>query len=143
MGTDHTARGPAIGSVEPKRMGRLSTWTCVRQIVQRQGFFGLWTGFRLHMARDIVGSGLYFGVYETSKQAINSWYGSSSVNAPAAVAAAGALCGIASWLVVGLPLIVEFRPLLTTASRRILWTPSRLGLKTVSWVTQSSNLPRP
>jgi hypothetical protein len=61
---------------------------------------GLWTGFRLHFVRDVVGSGIYFGVYETCKQSLNSYYGAEKANTPTAIAMAGAVCGIASWLVV-------------------------------------------
>ena len=60
---------------------------------------GLWTGFRLHLLRDVIGSGIYFGVYETTKQSLNSYYGAEKANSAGAIAVAGAICGIGAWVV--------------------------------------------
>lgn len=80
-----------------KGAGRVSSLAATRQISQRHGFFGLYTGFRLHLARDVAGSAIYFGVYEATKQAMTSISNTDKANTPLAVATAGMLCGICSW----------------------------------------------
>lgn len=91
-------RGPAIGSIEPKGHGRVNSWLACKQIVQRRGFLGLWTGFQLHLLRDVAGTGIYFGVYEATKQAITTYSGVGKPNTATAVATAGMLCGVMSWV---------------------------------------------
>jgi hypothetical protein len=93
---------PTPGKVAPsvKNYGRVSSWTSMKRIIERRGVFGLWTGFRLHLLRDVIGSGIYFGVYETTKQSLNSYYGAERANTPGAIAIAGAICGIGAWVVV-------------------------------------------
>lgn len=75
-----------------------------RIIIQRHGVLSLWKGFNLHLARDVIGGGVYFGVYESTKQALGSYYGDEMKNTPWAIPFAGALCGIASWVVVSFSL---------------------------------------
>ncbi|RMZ81056.1 hypothetical protein DV738_g2372, partial [Chaetothyriales sp. CBS 135597] len=82
-----------------KNVGRISSYQAVQQIVRERGVAGLFVGFRLHLVRDVVGSGIYFGVYEALKQSLNSAYGVSDVNAPGAVLFAGAACGVLAWCV--------------------------------------------
>jgi hypothetical protein len=52
------------------------------------------------MLRDLLGSGIYFGIYETTKQTLNSYYGAEKANSAGAIAVAGALCGVGAWCVV-------------------------------------------
>ncbi|KAJ9625382.1 hypothetical protein H2204_010355 [Knufia peltigerae] len=94
QGKPQTAHAPGV-----KNVGRVSSWASMKLIIQRRGPLGLWTGFRLHMLRDLVGSGIYFGVYETTKQTLNSYYGAEKANSLGAIAAAGAVCGIGAWVV--------------------------------------------
>jgi Mitochondrial carrier protein len=94
--SDH--RGPSISSVVPRKgAGRVSSTAATREIFRRYGFFGLYTGFKLHLARDVVGSAIYFGVYEATKQAMTSLSHTEKANTPLAVATAGMLCGMCSW----------------------------------------------
>ncbi|KGQ01396.1 hypothetical protein PAAG_11859 [Paracoccidioides lutzii Pb01] len=60
------------------------------------GYRGLYTGVRLHAIRDTIGTGLYFGIYETSKQLISTYLGehTSPFGAPMV---AGALSGVIPW----------------------------------------------
>lgn len=88
------------GNSAAKNAGRVSSVGAARQIMAERGFLGLFTGFRLHFYRDVLGTGLYFGIYETLKQSINSAYGADEVNAPGAVMFAGAACGVLSWTMV-------------------------------------------
>ncbi|CBF77699.1 hypothetical protein AN4352.2 [Aspergillus nidulans FGSC A4] len=75
---------------------RLGTIEAIRQIIQRYGFKGLYTGFGLHAMRDTVGSGLYFAVYETVKQVAARELGpdKSPFGAPMI---AGAICSTVPW----------------------------------------------
>ena len=81
---------------ELKNAKRISQYQAAKTIVKTRGVLGLYTGFNLHLAREVAGSAIYFGVYETVKQSINSAYGMQHVNAPGAVAAAGMICGVVS-----------------------------------------------
>lgn len=80
---------------------RVGTIEAIKQIVQRYGFRGLYTGFYLHAMRDTIGSGLYFGVYETVKQVAARELGSdtSPFGAPMI---AGALCSTVPWFCVSI-----------------------------------------
>ncbi|KAJ5949689.1 mitochondrial carrier [Penicillium verhagenii] len=86
------ARNPDL-----RRKPRLGTVQAIRQIVKRHGFRGLYTGFRLHVLRDTVGSGLYFSVYETVKQVAAKELGDnkSPFGAPMI---AGAICSTVPWV---------------------------------------------
>ncbi|EEQ83564.2 mitochondrial carrier protein [Blastomyces dermatitidis ER-3] len=78
-------------------MPRLGTIDAIKQIVSRHGYRGLYTGVRLHAIRDTIGTGLYFGIYETAKQLISTYLGDqqSPFGAPMA---AGALSGVIPWI---------------------------------------------
>ncbi|MCJ1475338.1 hypothetical protein MMC13_004000 [Lambiella insularis] len=75
--------------------GTLST---AKEIIKTQGPLGLWTGVRMHMIRDTIGTGVYFMTYESMKQLIVKYQGAASPTSPTAVALAGAACGIFSWI---------------------------------------------
>jgi Mitochondrial carrier protein len=99
LSADH--RGLTISSVAPKKnVGRVSSIAATREIFRRYGFLGLYTGFKLHLARDVIGSAIYFGVYEATKQAMTSLSQTEKANTPLAVATAGMLCGMCSWSLV-------------------------------------------
>ncbi|CAP98996.1 Pc22g17080 [Penicillium rubens Wisconsin 54-1255] len=75
---------------------RLGTIQAIKQIYVRHGFWGLYTGFRLHALRDTVGSGLYFSVYETVKQVAAKELGQDK-NPFGAPMLAGAVCSTVPW----------------------------------------------
>lgn len=80
-------------------MPRIGTFQAFKQIINRHGFLGLYTGYHLHALRDTVGTGLYFGIYETVKQVIVKEFGpQQSPFGPPMVA--GALCGTVPWILV-------------------------------------------
>ena len=91
---------PNKGGSPKKNIARVSSTAATREIFRRHGFFGLYTGFKLHLARDVVGSAIYFGVYEATKQAMTSFSKTEKANTPLAVATAGMLCGMCSWSLV-------------------------------------------
>ncbi|KAH6621048.1 mitochondrial carrier domain-containing protein [Chaetomium sp. MPI-SDFR-AT-0129] len=69
-------------------------------IVKHRGFGGLYTGFRLHLLRDTLGTGTYFMTYESSKQLLTTFGGDGTHSNPLAVLVAGGLCGIVSWALI-------------------------------------------
>ncbi|KAJ5790414.1 uncharacterized protein N7518_007425 [Penicillium psychrosexuale] len=75
---------------------RLGTVQAIKKIYGRYGIWGLYTGFRLHALRDTVGSGLYFGVYETVKQLAAKELGQDN-NPFGAPMIAGAICSTVPW----------------------------------------------
>ena len=50
--------------------------------------------------RDTLGTGIYFGVYESAKQLINTFAGDKPGSNKFAVVAAGGLCGLVSWALI-------------------------------------------
>lgn len=78
---------------------RINTYAAAKTIIKQRGALSLWKGFNLHLARDVIGGGVYFGVYESCKQALGSYYGDEMKNTPWAIPLAGAICGISSWIV--------------------------------------------
>ena len=76
------------------------TFKLFQTIVTNRGWLGLYSGFRLHLVKDAVGSSLYFATYESVKQALVKYSKSDSPTSPLAVTTAGGLCGVVSWLLV-------------------------------------------
>ncbi|KAK2748741.1 hypothetical protein FQN57_000322 [Myotisia sp. PD_48] len=78
-------------------VARLTTSQAIRQIISRHGFRGLYTGMGLHVTRDTIGTGLYFAIYETSKQLVSTYLGDHhSPFGPPLIA--GALSGVIPWV---------------------------------------------
>lgn len=69
-------------------------------IIKHRGFTGLYTGFKLHLLRDTLGTGIYFTTYESSKQLLTTFGGDGTHSNPFAVLVAGGLCGIVSWAMI-------------------------------------------
>jgi solute carrier family 25 (mitochondrial carnitine/acylcarnitine transporter), member 20/29 len=69
----------------------------VRHIIKSKGFFGLYSGYRFHAPVDILGTGFYFGVYETFKS-----IGPKENGLPAGWVSlmGGGLAGAISWILV-------------------------------------------
>jgi solute carrier family 25 (mitochondrial carnitine/acylcarnitine transporter), member 20/29 len=80
------------------RAGSLAT---ARRLVRDRGFAGLYSGYRLHLLRDTIGTSIYFMTYESTKQLMSNSRGKSPTS-PYAVVVAGGLCGIVSWACVSL-----------------------------------------
>ncbi|KAL2195818.1 mitochondrial carrier domain-containing protein [Corynascus similis CBS 632.67] len=69
-------------------------------IIKHRGFGGLYTGFKLHLMRDTLGTATYFMTYESSKQLLTTFGGDGTHSNPFAVLVAGGLCGIVSWALI-------------------------------------------
>ncbi|MCJ1414626.1 hypothetical protein MMC32_000953 [Xylographa parallela] len=87
----------AFNTMGQKYAGK-GTIRIAKEIITQHGLLGLWKGVRLHMVRDTIGTSVYFMTYESLKQLIVKYQGSSSPTSPTAVAIAGGACGIISWL---------------------------------------------
>ncbi|KAK4101495.1 mitochondrial carrier [Parathielavia hyrcaniae] len=73
------------------------TFKTLGNIIKHRGVTGLYTGFRLHLMRDTLGTATYFMTYESSKQLLTTFGGDGTHSNPLAVLVAGGLCGIVSW----------------------------------------------
>lgn len=89
-----------------------------KNIVLNRGFSGLYSGFGFHLSqycpkmnlrawsayknlvRDTIGTTLYFSTYESTKQILVKFQKSDNPTSPLAVATAGGLCGLVSWVCV-------------------------------------------
>ncbi|KAG0231205.1 hypothetical protein BGW41_002233 [Actinomortierella wolfii] len=106
----------AISKIAPAEEST-SSWKTVKEIVKRRGIFGLYKGAHLQIARDTLGTGVYFASYETVKrlvtqtmQRVRSPTGNETTTPSAAAGAAGpgpmihffagGFCGVFSWMVV-------------------------------------------
>jgi hypothetical protein len=69
-----------------------------------------------YLVRDTIGTAIYFGTYETVKQILSNGRGNGPAE-PAAVALAGATCGIVSWTLV-----------CHTSSTAVLWSSTNIVL---------------
>ncbi|KAI9488005.1 glycoside hydrolase superfamily [Zychaea mexicana] len=74
-----------------------SSWHSAKEIVRLKGIRGLWSGFGLHFVRDVIGTGVYFGGYETTKFLLS---GPERTAGPMTQFLAGGVCGILCWLAV-------------------------------------------
>ncbi|KAH7320204.1 mitochondrial carrier protein [Stachybotrys elegans] len=74
------------------------TLRTMANIIKHRGMFGLYTGLRLHLLRDTLGTGIYFMVYESGKQLGTTFAGDKSNKL--AVVIAGGLCGLVSWAMI-------------------------------------------
>lgn len=97
-----TTSGASIADLSSTKMPpRIGTVEAIKKIFRLHGVRGLYAGFPLHLARDTIGSGIYFGVYETTKQVLAKYQGATQPKeAFGPVAVAGALCGVVSWIAV-------------------------------------------
>jgi len=76
------------------------TFQTAKNIVKHRGFLGLYSGFKLHLLRDTLGTSIYFMTYESGKQLLTTYRKDTTTTNPFAVAAAGGLCGIVSWALI-------------------------------------------
>ncbi|POY70600.1 hypothetical protein BMF94_6378 [Rhodotorula taiwanensis] len=66
------------------------------------GFRGLYTGFRLHALRDTLGTGLYFGMYDSAQHIIHRSHADLFENVPTALTTfiSGSVAGVSSWALI-------------------------------------------
>ncbi|KAI8060348.1 mitochondrial carrier domain-containing protein [Gongronella butleri] len=74
-----------------------SSWASAKDIVKKKGILALYNGFGLHFLRDSLGTGMYFGGYETTKYLLTK---KGQTAGPLTQFIAGGVCGILCWLIV-------------------------------------------
>lgn len=84
---------PPPPAVDLHKTGSLHT---ARRLINERGISGLYSGYRLHLLRDTIGTAIYFMTYESAKQLLANARGREPTS-PYAVVVAGGLCGIVSW----------------------------------------------
>ncbi|KAF4967515.1 hypothetical protein FSARC_4900 [Fusarium sarcochroum] len=92
-----SSKGSHAVAASYQNKGTLRT---MANIIKHRGIFGLYTGFRLHLLRDTLGTAIYFMVYESGKQIGNTIAGDHPNSNKAAVVAAGGMCGLVSWALI-------------------------------------------
>ena len=124
----------------PPQSSKAGAWVTARRLVRDRGFFGLYSGYRLHLLRDTIGTAIYFTTYESAKQLMANARGKSPTS-PYAVVVAGGLCGIVSWAIVSFYSSQREDHSLIANPRSTLWTlPKRCTRKhyfRLAQVTQS------
>lgn len=70
-----------------------------KEIHARFGPGGFYFGFSRHLARDAIGTTVYFAAYESIKQTVNTKRGEAP-NSQFGVAVAGGSCGVCGWVIV-------------------------------------------
>ncbi|KAL2753727.1 hypothetical protein ACRALDRAFT_2110407 [Sodiomyces alcalophilus JCM 7366] len=76
------------------------TLKTMSNIIRHRGVLGLYTGFRLHLLRDTLGTAIYFMVYESGKQLGTTFGGDHPTGNKLAIVTSGGLCGIVSWALI-------------------------------------------
>lgn len=92
-----TQSGLASASA-PTDFKPLGNMQIAKRLVKQRGLFSLYSGFKYQIWRDIIGSGIYFGVYDSIKSGVSLAFFNSPEPHPVAVAIAGGLSGFASWI---------------------------------------------
>ncbi|KAG8631346.1 hypothetical protein KVT40_000486 [Elsinoe batatas] len=92
----HAQLASKMAREQGKKDVNSGSWPLARQLIKDRGFMGLYSGYRLHLIRDTMGTCIYFTTYETAKQIFGNARGNSPTS-PFAVMAGGGLCGIVSW----------------------------------------------
>lgn len=71
-----------------------------RDLYKKGGFLALYGGYRFHLARDFIGSAVYFTVYENFKIGLSALLNSTKEPHPLSIAIGGAMAGTVCWLIV-------------------------------------------
>lgn len=89
---------PGASPTNPSSVTDIKTGSIVtaRRLIKERGIAGLYSGYRLHLLRDTIGTALYFMTYESTKQLLANARGREPTS-EGAVVIAGGLCGIVSW----------------------------------------------
>ncbi|KAL1296879.1 hypothetical protein AAFC00_004494 [Neodothiora populina] len=78
---------------------KTGTWGPALDMIRERGVFSLWKGFGYHLARDTLGTAIYFSVYEAIKQTLANARGNDPTDRRASMLAGG-FCGMASWIII-------------------------------------------
>ncbi|KXN67540.1 mitochondrial carrier [Conidiobolus coronatus NRRL 28638] len=89
-----TVNGVAPAVIKDTTIGTIT------KIIRDHGFFKLYNSFGTYLLKDGIGTGIYFGLYETFKFSWLEILGSTSSYAPFVPLLAGGMSGTLSWLVI-------------------------------------------
>ncbi|KAJ1983783.1 hypothetical protein H4R34_001071 [Dimargaris verticillata] len=76
-----------------------SSWAVARRLYVLHGAHGLYQGLTCHVARDALGTGIYFSTYELTKRLLSPLSGGQPPG-PLTHFLAGGTCGVFSWLLI-------------------------------------------
>lgn len=82
----------------PIEVQPLGTFQIAKRLVAHSGPLALYSGYRYQLARDIVGTGIYFGVYDSIKSGVGLHFFGTADSHPVSVAIAGGLSGAFGWI---------------------------------------------
>lgn len=83
------------------KLSDASTAATFKKIIKFEGPLGLYSGFKYHILRDSLSSGIYYSVYETLKYSMNHLINASSTtNSPFSILLAGGFSGITCWAMI-------------------------------------------
>lgn len=60
--------------------GGWNAFYCTRDILRRDGFFGLYRGFKFHIIKDVMFAGTYLGMYENLRITLGNYYAIAAEN---------------------------------------------------------------
>ncbi|KAI5950726.1 hypothetical protein KGF54_003800 [Candida jiufengensis] len=84
-----------VGNKVGAKLNNTSTIQIMRNIIKYKGLLGLYSGFKLHLLRDSVSTGIYYSFYESVKLLL-----SGTQSSPFAILIAGGLSGVLSWIII-------------------------------------------
>ncbi|KAJ3064411.1 hypothetical protein HDU98_012175 [Podochytrium sp. JEL0797] len=87
---------PRVGGGKGVKHRHLNAWEWGRRIVREKGVLGLYSGYSYHLARDLIGTGMYFGGYESMKVLFTP---RGEVAGSMVHMMAGGLSGTLSWII--------------------------------------------
>lgn len=79
----------------------ISTLNTIKQIVKYEGILGLYSGYRLHLLRDGMSTGIYYSIYESVKWSVNQILGlKNNETSQVSILLAGGLSGMCCWALI-------------------------------------------
>lgn len=100
LASSQAAKSTALSTNKTVEFQPKGTGQIARELYSRGGILALFGGYRYHLARDFIGSAVYFTVYENFKLGISSMLKSNDSPHPLSIAIAGAMAGTVCWLIV-------------------------------------------
>lgn len=85
--------------IEKYMKQKFTTAEAIKHIVKYKGLAGLYSGYKYHLIRDSLSSGVYYSIYESVKWTVNSLIPSDTVGvSPVSIGIAGGVSGIIAWI---------------------------------------------
>lgn len=79
----------------------ISTSQIIRQIIKHEGVRGLYSGYKYHLIRDSLSSGIYYSIYESMKWTMNELIKTNpNESSHISILLAGGFSGIFSWILI-------------------------------------------